>query len=342
MKKVIGILIITVLMMAALPGSVSAGGSSAPSSGSGSGTSGAPAYKWRMALNSVAGDNAYDTGAFFAEKVKELTGGRVEVQLFGGAALGSTSEVLEGMAKGVANVMVESIGTLATLDKKANIDPTPYLYSGYDHFMKVWTSPLGEEMRTAIGNTANKKLMGAAYRGPRIVTATKRMQKIEDFAGFKLRAPNLEMYLKTWQWLKATPTPMAVNEVYTALQQKTVDGQENPAPDNLVYKFDEVCKFWIRTNHVYSCNTIIMDLNYFNSLPPDIKSKVEEAANYATDRMSKLQLERDKAADGKILAAGCELIEVDQKAFAEYFKDFATQNFQYLADWVERIRKMDS
>ena len=76
-------------------------------------------YTWKMALNSTEGDNAYDTGAAFAKKIEELTDGRVEVVLYGGGSLGTTSEVLEGMKFGVANVMCESIGTLATFTPMA-------------------------------------------------------------------------------------------------------------------------------------------------------------------------------------------------------------------------------
>ncbi len=79
-------------------------------------------YRWKMALNSTEGDNAYDTGVLFAQKIKELTDGRVRVDLYGGAQLGITAEVLEGMYAGVADVMCESIGTLATFTPLANIE----------------------------------------------------------------------------------------------------------------------------------------------------------------------------------------------------------------------------
>ena len=111
-------------------------------------------YRWKMALNSTEGDNAYDTGVLFAQKIKELTDGRVQVDLYGGAQLGTTAEVLEGMYAGVADVMCESIGTLATFTPLANIEAMPYMFSSYDHFMNVWYSDLGQEIKDAVGDDA--------------------------------------------------------------------------------------------------------------------------------------------------------------------------------------------
>ena len=79
------------------------------------------------------------------------------------------------------------------------------MFSSYDHFMNVWYSDLGQEIKDAVGDDAGFKLMGASYRGPRVVCATKELKTVADFKGFKLRAPNLEMYLKTWQWAGANP-----------------------------------------------------------------------------------------------------------------------------------------
>ncbi len=295
-------------------------------------------YTWKMALNSTAGDNAYDTGAAFAEKIKELTDGRVEVVLYGGGSLGTTSEILEGMQFGVANVMCESVGTLATFTPLANIDATPYLFRDYEHFEEVWNSELGEEMKETIGEETGFKLLGGTYRGPRIVTAKREMQHVEDFKGFKLRAPNLEMYLETWRWMGAAPTPIAMTETYTALQQNTVEGQENPMTDSMNYAFDEVCKYWIKTNHVYSSNVIIMDRDYFNDLPEDIQKAVAEAAEFASAVVSEEQLAREQAAEQELIDKGCHIIEVDTNEFMEHFGNFTDEKFPYLADWAARIR----
>lgn len=344
-KKLLALLMACLMLAAMLAGcggqgsGTQSGENSSGAAGTGTQTSGggAPEYQWKMALNSTEGDNAYDTGALFAEKVKELTDGRVEVTLYGGASLGSTTEVLEGMSVGVADVLCESVGTLAPFTPLANVEAMPYMINSYDHFVKVWHGEIGEEIKEAVGDAAGFKLLGGTYRGPRIVTATKEMHTIEDFKGFKLRAPNLEMYIKTWEWFGAAPTPMAMNEVFTALQQKTVEGQENPMVDSLNYSFDEVCNYWIKTNHVYGCNVIIFDKAYFESLPEDIQAACAEAAEYAGKEISAAQAAKDAAAEEALIAEGKTVIEVDNEAFAEYFKDFAATNYPDFADWVARI-----
>ena len=189
MKKTLAMVLALVMMFTLLTG---CGGGGGDSGGDGTGAE----YTWRMALNgSAPGELGYDMATFFKEKVEELTSGRVSIEFYGGNSLGSTTEVLEGMAAGVADITCESVGTLAPFTNLANIDIMPYIYNGYDHFQAVWGGELGQEILDTVGNDSGFKLMGAGYRGARIVTATKEMKTVEDFAGFKLRSPNLEGYI---------------------------------------------------------------------------------------------------------------------------------------------------
>ena len=102
----------------------------------------------------------------------------------------------------------------------------------------------------------------------------------------------------------------------------------------------EVCDYWIKTNHVYSCNLLIMDRNYFNSLPEDIQAAVTEAANYAGKTISESQQAREAEAEEKLISEGKTVIEVDNAEFAEHFKDYAATEYPDLADWVSRIVAM--
>ena len=149
MKRFLAGVLSTLMVAGLLTGCGGSKGTNSPTtdgSGANSGSEEA-SYVWKCALNSTEGDNAYDAAVVFKDKVSELTGGKVQVDLYGGASLGSTTEVLEGMSVGVADIICESVGTLAPFTELANIDAMPYVYSGYDHFMNVWSSDLGEEMK---------------------------------------------------------------------------------------------------------------------------------------------------------------------------------------------------
>lgn len=147
MKKTLAMVLALVMMFTLLTG---CGGGGGDSGGDGTGAE----YTWRMALNgSAPGELGYDMATFFKEKVEELTSGRVSIEFYGGNSLGSTTEVLEGMAAGVADITCESVGTLAPFTNLANIDIMPYIYNGYDHFQAVWGGELGQEILDTVAMT---------------------------------------------------------------------------------------------------------------------------------------------------------------------------------------------
>jgi tripartite ATP-independent transporter DctP family solute receptor len=312
----------------------------APATSAPAETQAADSYKWIVAVNTSEGDILYETVDKFCDLVEEYSEGKITTELYGGTQLGSGQELLEGMSYGVANVYAESIGTLAPFTKYANIDAVPYLYSGYDHFIKTWQSDLGEEMRNKIGEEAGFKIMGGMYRGARITTAKKEMDTIAEFKGFKLRAPNIPVYIKTWEWLGASPTPLAITETYTAIQQGTVDGQENPISECWNYGFAEVCPYWIKTNHVYSQDCFFMNLDYFNSLSPEAQEIAVKAAAEASAWRNQQMITREADVEKKAIDAGVKIVNVDNKEFMAKFDGFVETVFPDLTDWAKRIREL--
>ena len=123
--------------------------------------------------------------------------------------LAHPEEVEEGLAYGTTDIVYESIASLGNWSELANIDAYPYLYSSLDHFLAVWQSDFGEQLREEIGEQGGFKMVGTLYRGTRVVTSTKPINSIDDFNGFKIRTPTQQMYIKTWERLGATSTPLA-------------------------------------------------------------------------------------------------------------------------------------
>jgi len=297
-------------------------------------------YNWKIALQTAPGDLTYESMELFCKELEEKSQGRIKTELYGGT-LGDWRDVIEGLSFGMCDIFMESVGTLDAWAPSANIDAVPYLYSGYDHFIKVWDSDFGEEMREAIGKEGGFKIMGSMYRGARITTSKKPMQTLNDFKGFKLRAPNIQVYIETWKRLGATPTPLAITETFTAIQQGTVEGQENSLLDSYNYAFYDVCDYVIKTNHVYSQHVFIMDRDKYESLPADIQQIINDAAWVASKHKNEGMLELEAEYEEKFKEHGCTIIEVDVPSFMAVFDGFVEDTFPSLTPWADKIKGMD-
>ena len=161
-----------------------------------------------------------------------------------------------------------------------------------------------------------------------------------DFAGFKLRAPGIDMYVKTWEWLGASPTPLAITETYTAIQQGTVEGQENPISECWNYGFYDVNPYWIKSNHVYSQDCFFMDKTFFDGLPADIQELAAKAADEASSWRNEQMVEFEAEVEQKALDAGVTIVDVDVQEFIDAFDGFMQSEFPDLVDWADQIAAM--
>ena len=342
MKRITSLILALVMTAALLAGC--GGDSSTADTGStgdaGAAEDGGYTANWIVAVNTSEGDLLYEATNKFCELVEEYSDGRITCDLYGGTQLGSGQTLLESMAYGVCNVYAESIGTLAPFTELANIDAAPYLYTGYDHFINVWQSDLGKEIKAEIGDAAGFAILGGMYRGARITTATKEMVHPADFAGFKLRAPGIDMYVKTWEWLGASPTPLAITETYTAIQQGPVEGQENPISECWNYGFYDVNPYWIKSNHVYSQDCFFMDKTFFDGLPADIQELAAKAADEASSWRNEQMVEFEAEVEQKALDAGVTIVDVDVQEFIDAFDGFMQSEFPDLVDWADQIAAM--
>ncbi len=271
----------------------------------------------RLANVAPVGDPRDMACVKFAKLVKEKTQGAVTVEVFSGGTLGDWRVTIEGLKPGIVNAVIESIGTLEPYTKLAGIDPFPYLYRDFDHFKKVWYSETGDRLLKKIGDAGGFKLMGAMYRGARYVTSKKKFTDTDGLRGLKIRAPQLKMYLKTWELLGAAPTPMAATEIYTGLQQGTVEAQENPLDFCYSYALYELCPFLIETRHVLSNDVFIFDKAYFEALPEDVQKALIEAANEVAQWRTRYSVEQEQQYIEKFKNKNVEVVPVDTAPFRE-------------------------
>ena len=161
---------------------------------------------------------------------------------------------------------------------------------------------------------------------------------MDEARGLKIRAPNIQMYIKTWQALGASPTPLAITETFTALQQGTVDAQENPVVECYGHGFYDVCDYLILTNHVYGADVFVFNEQYFASLQDDIQTAIEEAALEAAEWRNNVAVEMEKEYVEKFKEKGVTVIEPDVESFRNKLDGFIEREFPDLVPWVDKIK----
>lgn len=219
--------------------------------------------------------------AKLAELVKQKSNGTLEIQVFDSAKLGSMKERTEGMRMGTVDMGTSSVGFLASYIPVLGIFDLPYLYKDKAHEFKVFDGDIGKEI--------DKKMQAQGFRvvcyfdmGSRQVTNNRRpINTVDDLKGMKIRVPQTEASVEGFKALGAAPTPMAFGEVYMALQQKVVDGQENPLSIVMSNKFFEVQKYLSLTNHQLFIQVLSISEKTWSKLSPEHQKILMECAKEA-------------------------------------------------------------
>jgi len=275
-----------------------------------------------------------------AELVKQKTNGRVIVEVYSGGQLGDWREAIEGLGLGVTQIVIESVGTIEPYTKMALIETVPYLFDDIDQFQKVWLGPLGRKMLDAIGDDGNFKILSPMNRGARVVTSKKPFTNLAELKGLKIRVPNMTMYISTWKALGAAPMPLALTEVFTALQQNTVEAQENPTIESYGHSFYDVCQYLVETDHLFGADVFFFNKQYFEKLPADIQKAIIEACDEAAAWRNKETLAKEAEFKKMFEAKGVKIIKPERAEFAAACAKIVEQEYPYLLDWFKEIKAL--
>ncbi|WP_296236024.1 TRAP transporter substrate-binding protein, partial [uncultured Pseudomonas sp.] len=202
----------------------------------------------------------------FAEEVAKASDGKLKVRTFGAASLGSDDQMQSALIGGAQEMMVGSTATLVGITKEMAVWDTPFLFSSAEQADAVLDGPVG---RQVMDKLEEKGLVGLVYweNGFRNLTNNSRpINKLEDFSGVKLRVMPNPVFLETFKLMGANAVPLPFSELFTALETKAVDGQENPFNTILSSKFYEVQKYLTVTNHVYSPWIVTVSKRWWDGL----------------------------------------------------------------------------
>ena len=265
-------------------------------------------------------ENSWHKGALkFAEEVKSLTGGKVEVKVFANDSLGKEMDLINGMQLGTADMTITG-ESLQNWAPKAALLAIPYAFKDMAEMDHAVNGPLGDDIKKEIIERA--KVIPLAYfaRGPRELTSNKPIKSIDDVKGLKMRVPNVPVFMQFWRGVGAQPTPMAFGEVFTSLQTGVIEAQENPLALIKSASFFEVQKYVNRTEHVRSWIYLAIGEKSFNKLNAEQKKAVQEAAQRAQAYERTLMLADEKKLEAELKAKGMIFVETDQASFAKLAK----------------------
>jgi TRAP-type transport system periplasmic protein len=219
----------------------------------------------------------------FAEIVATKSGGKITVREFPANQLGTEMQQQSALQGGVQEMTAPAPSSLAGIVKEFGLLDFPFIVSSSEQADALTDGPVGKMLFEKL---PEKGLVGLAFwdLGFRNVTNSKRpIAKVEDLGGLKLRVIPNPVFLETFRTFKANPVPMSFSELYTALDQKAVDGQENPYAVILSNKFFEVQKFLSATNHVYTANSILISKKFWDRLSKTEQAIIQDAAIQARD-----------------------------------------------------------
>lgn len=237
----------------------------------------------------------------FAELVQAKSGGKIKVNLFFGATLGSDQAITTSIQGGTVEMSVMNSGILASLAKELAVFDFPFLFANEKESDAIVDGPVGKKMHKLL---EEKGVIGLAYweLGYRHITNSKRpLNKVEDIDGLKLRVIPNPINVDWVKALGANPTPMPFPEVYGGLESKAIDGQENPVAVIAANKFWEVQKHIALTNHQYNPQSVIFSKKIWDTLSAAEKKVIDDSA----DESAKFQREQSRAA----VAANLELLK---------------------------------
>ncbi|NQD68305.1 DctP family TRAP transporter solute-binding subunit [Bacillus haikouensis] len=277
----------------------------------------------------------------FKEIVEEKTDGSVKIEIHGNATLGSEADVIEQVMDGSVDMTtVSADSSFANTVPEMNVFGIPYLFEDREHVYSTLDGEVGKDLQGLV-DEHNMKGLGYWEVGFRHLTNNKReITKPEDMKGLKIRvqpAPVWEAHMKA---LGASPTPVAFNELYSALDQGVVDGQENPLPTIDSMKFYEVQKYVALTAHNYSPAIVVMSNNAWDKLTKEQQKAVQKAVDETTEYHRETLQEKEQAIIDKLEENGVKITEPDRDAFREATKNVKDAvSSEVPEDLINRIKK---
>jgi tripartite ATP-independent transporter DctP family solute receptor len=278
----------------------------------------------------------------FGDRLATSSQGRYEVRVYDSSRVGSEKEMQEMLTIGTLEITVT--GLLSNYEPLFTILEMPYLYRDREHVTKVMRSATVQKLSAPL-IPKGIRLVGFVENGFRHITNSKRpINEPRDLEGLMIRTPENPAQIETFRALGAIPTPLSFSELYTALLQGVVDGQENPLQNIWFGRLFEAQPHLALTGHIYNSAYVLISEHFWSSISQEDRSLILEAVDKASNWQMQHMVNLDGELEVKLRQAGVEITEPDRVAFAEATEPAYQALYERLGDrarqLVEEIRKI--
>ena len=264
----------------------------------------------------------------FAKRVKEKTGGKVVIQVYGASQLGDDTELMQKVKLGTVDMALPST-VMSSVVPAFGLFEMPYLVKDRDHMKRIDKEIVWPTL-VPIAEKAGYRILATWENGFRQITNNLHAIKVPaDLKGIKLRVPKGKWRVKMFQAYGASPSAMGLSEVFVALQTGVMDGEENPLTQIYTSKFQEVQKYLSMTDHVYTPAYVVTSPRKFDALPEALRKQIQEAAQETQAFVYQTGAKMDDELLGKLKQGGMQVNQADklafQKASKPVYDDFSTE-----------------
>lgn len=271
---------------------------------------------------------------YFKKPIEEKTGGRITVEIYPSSQLGGEREAFESVGMGNIEMTLVNGANVANVDSNYAVFDMPFLFDSEEAAYKACDGEVGDILKQSIQQYGYYTL-GLGTVGYRFISNSVRpIEKPEDLKGIKLRCMENPIHIATWTALGTQPTPMALNELFTAMQQHTVDGQENPPAIIYDNKFNEVNQYLSCTGHVYHALCYVVNKAWFDGLSAADQALIAECGNEAAVQQRAIIAADDEVAMDKMAAAGMKINYLTPENL-QLFRDATAGIYEQFADWMQ-------
>ena len=283
----------------------------------------------KLAYVMAPGGTVHEGALEFARLVEKNTGGKVKVKIYANGQLGNDRELNESLILGSVDMIITGTSVIGWYAPGYGAIEAPFIFRSYEHMNNVLNGSIGKEIESIL---QKKGIHFLSYwlRGPRYLTTTNlKIKTPEDLRGLKLRVPELPTYIRSWSVFGANPTPLPYSDMFMALKQGVVDGQENPLEVIYTSHIYEAQKYIMETEHLLGVYIVEIGDQFYTKFSKENQDIIRDAVMKAEVFQNNLMKEYEMKYRSEIEASGTEFISVDRKAFESlalkvippYFKD---------------------